>query len=65
MPETDLTATITEAAQSPAKASGDVGSVEMRPIAETIEAERYLASREAVTKKNFGIRKARVAFGGA
>ncbi len=65
MPETDLSETIKQNATAPAKASGDAGSVEMRPISETIEAERYLAARNAVRKKGFGIRKAKVEFGGA
>ncbi|MDI1342836.1 MAG: hypothetical protein PSV22_01875 [Pseudolabrys sp.] len=61
----DLETTIRENAANPSKVSGDQGSVETRAVSETIEADRYLASRKAVKNKGYGIRKSIVSFGGA
>ena len=47
---------IRENASGPAKASGDAGSVEQHKLSEQIEADRYLASKQAATKKNRGLR---------
>jgi hypothetical protein len=47
---------IRENAEGPAKASGDAGSVEQHKLAEQIEADRYLASKEAVKSKKRGLR---------
>ena len=52
----ELTDAIRENAQSPAKASGDAGSVEQHKLAEQIEADRYLASKEAAKSKSRGLR---------
>lgn len=43
----DLEQTIRDNAAGPAKASGDSGSVEQHPLREQIEADRYLASKQA------------------
>jgi hypothetical protein len=56
----DLESTISEAAQGPAKASGDSGSVEMHPIPDLIEADKYLVQKTASTKKGFGLRFAKL-----
>ena len=55
MPE-NLQETIRESANAPAKASGDAGSVEQHKLTEQIAADKYLASKEAVTKKKRGLR---------
>lgn len=52
----DLEQTIRENAQGPAKATGDSGSVEQHPLPEQIEADRYLATKEAVKKGRRGLR---------
>lgn len=52
----DLTDSIRENAQAPAKASGDAGSVEQHKLSEQIEADRYLASKEAAKSKSRGLR---------
>lgn len=52
----DITDQITTLAQSPLKASGDSGSVEMPKLTDLIEADRYLASKSAASKKNRGVR---------
>jgi len=44
----DLADTIRENASGPAKASGDSGSVEQHSLSEQIEADRYLASKQAM-----------------
>ena len=55
MPD-DLEQQIRENAQGPAKASGDAGSVEQHKLTEQIEADRYLASKEAAKSKQRGLR---------
>lgn len=52
----DLDNTIRENAEGPAKASGDAGSVEQHPLSEQIEADKYLAAKEAAKKKDRGLR---------
>lgn len=52
----NLQETIRESAKAPAKASGDAGSVEQHKLTEQIAADKYLASKEAIGKKNRGIR---------
>ncbi len=60
----DLEQVIRENAAGPAKASGDAGSVEQHPLTEQIEADRYLASKNAA-RKGLGIRRVRVSPPGA
>jgi hypothetical protein len=55
MPD-ELHDAIEQNAKGPAKASGDAGSVEQHKLAEQIEADRYLASKEAVKSKKRGLR---------
>ncbi len=43
----DLEQTIRDNAAGPAKASGDSGSVEQHSLKDQIEADRYLASKQA------------------
>lgn len=52
----DLDETIRENATSPAKVTGDQGSVEQHSLKEQIEADRYLASKKAARSKGFGVR---------
>lgn len=47
---------IRENAEGPAKASGDAGSVEQHKLTDQIEADRYLASKEAAKSKVRGLR---------
>jgi hypothetical protein len=51
----DLEQTISENAQSPAKASGDAGSMEQHSLPDQIAADRYLESKKAAKKKGLGI----------
>ena len=55
---------IRENAQGPKRAQGDSGSVEQHPLPEQIEADRYLASKEAA-RKGLGIRMTKVVPPGA
>ena len=52
----DLDESIRENATSPAKVTGDQGSVEQHSLKEQIEADRYLASKKAARSKGFGVR---------
>lgn len=55
MPD-DLDETIEQNAKGPAKASGDAGSVEQHPLPDQIEADRYLAAKEAAKQPQRGLR---------
>jgi len=48
--------TIRQNAQKPAEVSGDAGSVKQHPLSEQIEADRYLASKEAAKQRQRGLR---------
>ena len=48
--------TIEQNAKGPAKASGDAGSVEQHPLPDQIEADRYLASKDAAKQPQRGLR---------
>lgn len=63
MPD-ELEQAIRDNAQGPAKAAGDSGSVEQHSLTEQIEADRYLASKEAA-KKGLGVRMTKVVPPGA
>jgi hypothetical protein len=52
----NLDESIRENATSPAKVTGDQGSVEQHSLKDQIEADRYLASKQAVQSKGFGVR---------
>lgn len=56
MEPTDLTETISTAAAKPAKAASDGQSVDARPLAELIEADRYLAEKAARSSPKRGLR---------
>jgi hypothetical protein len=60
----ELANAIKENAQGPKKAQGDSGSVEQHALIEQIEADRYLASRDAA-KKGLGVRMTKVVPPGA
>ena len=51
----DLKDTIRDNAQGPAKAAGDSGSVEQHKLSDQIEADRYLAAKEAAKAKRRGL----------
>ena len=46
---------IRQNAQGPSKAAGDAGSVEQHKLTDQIEADRYLASKEAAKSKRRGL----------
>ncbi len=58
MPD-ELQDAIKENAQGPKRAQGDAGSVEQHDLKDQIEADRYLASKEAA-KKGLGVRMTKV-----
>ena len=47
---------ISEVAQGPAKASGDAGSVEQQNLKDLVEADKYLANKNAARSKGLGIK---------
>ena len=51
----DLKDAIRDNAQGPAKAAGDAGSVEQHKLSDQIEADRYLAAKEAAKGKRRGL----------
>jgi len=60
----ELQDTIKENAQGPKRAQGDAGSVEQHDLKDQIEADRYLASKQAA-KKGLGVRMTKVVPPGA
>jgi hypothetical protein len=51
----ELDDTIRQNAQGPARAAGDAGSVEQHKLPDQIEADRYLASKQAARSKRRGL----------
>ena len=65
MPEQDLGKIIEEAAESPKSAEIDGQKAESRPLPELIEADRYLASKKAMSGKGCGIKITKMSSSGA
>lgn len=61
----DLKDKIKENAEGPKRARGDSGEIEQHDLKDQIEADRYLASKEAVRKKGLGIRMSKLVPPGA
>jgi hypothetical protein len=61
----DLSGAIATNAGGPAKASADGTSVEQHSLRDQIEADKYLAAKNAMTQRNFGLRRARIVPPGA
>ncbi len=59
-PTPDLEQAIRDNAAGPAKAAGDSGSVEQHPLKDQIEADRYLASKDAARKPGLRIKFAKI-----
>lgn len=56
----ELTHTISENAQGPAKASADGTSVEQHSLRDQIEADKYLSSKQAMKTPGLGLRKIKI-----
>ena len=65
MPDQPLDQTIRENAQGPAEARGDSSSVKQHSLKDQIEADRFLASKQAVKSKQRGIRFTKISPPGA
>jgi hypothetical protein len=63
MPE-EIASAIREAAQQPAEVAVDGQSVKQQPLPDQIEADRYLASKEAA-KQGLGVRMTKIVPPGA
>jgi len=64
MPD-ELKEAIEKNAQGPKSAKGDVGQVEQHALKDQIEADRYLASREARSRPHKALRFAKLSPPGA
>jgi hypothetical protein len=60
MADSDLSETIREAAQGPARVSADGTSVDAQDLSKLIEADRYLAAQQASDQTHFGLRFVRL-----
>ena len=56
----DIKKTIEDNASGPKRAKGDSGEIEQHDLTQQIESARFLASTEAVKKKPFGLRRAKM-----
>lgn len=56
MPDQPLDDTIRENAKGPAEAHGDAGGVKQHSLKDQIEADRFLASKQAVKSRARGVR---------
>ena len=65
MTEESLEQSIRDNAQGPAEAHGDSGGVKQHPLKDQIEADRFLASKQAVNSKGRGVRFSKIAPPGA
>jgi len=67
LPDADntLDQTIRENAEGPAEAHGDSGGVKQHSLPDQIEADRYLASKQAAKSKSRGLRFSKLAPPGA
>ena len=59
-PSPNLDQAIRDNASQPAKASVDGQSVEQHPLKDQIEADRYLASKDAARKPGLGVKFAKI-----
>ncbi len=60
----DLDNTIRRNAKGPKRAAGDSGSMEQHSLKDQIEADRYLASKEAA-KRGLGVKRSKLVPPGA
>ena len=56
----DLENTIRDNASGPAKAASDGTSMEQHSLPDQIAADKYLAAKAAMKRRNFGLRRARI-----
>jgi hypothetical protein len=56
----ELDSTIRDNAQGPRRAKGDSGEMEQHSLADQIEADKHLAGKGALVKKNFGMTRAKI-----
>lgn len=59
-PASNLDDAIRENAQGPAEAHGDSGGVKQHSLKDQIEADRFLASKQAMKSKSRGVRFSKV-----
>ena len=64
-PDANLEQSIADNAAGPKRAQGDSGSVEQHSLKDQIDADRYLASKEASKRRDRGLRMSRITPPGA
>lgn len=65
MSDESIEQSIRDNAAGPAEAHGDSGGMKQHSLKDQIEADRYLASKEAAKKKHRGLRLSRLSPPGA
>jgi len=65
MSDESIEQSIRDNASGPAEAHGDSGGMKQHSLKDQIEADRYLASKEAAKKKHRGLRLSRISPPGA
>ncbi len=65
MSDESIEQSIRDNAAGPAEAHGDSGGMKQHSLKDQIEADRYLASKEAAKKKHRGLRLSRISPPGA
>ncbi len=56
----ELDNAIRDNAAGPRRAKGDSGEMEQHSLTDQIEADKYLAGKGALVKKNFGLTRAKI-----
>ena len=56
----DLKDQIRENAEGPAEAHGDAGGMKQHPLPDQIAADKYLASKSALSSGSMGLRKRKI-----
>ena len=56
----DLEDTIRTNAEGPKSASGDSGSMQQHSLPEVILADKHLAAKKAMTRRNFGLTRVQI-----
>ena len=56
----DLENAIRTNAEGPAEAHGDSGGVKQQPLPDMVLADKHLAARNAMTRKNFGLTRVQI-----
>ena len=56
----DLASAIRTSAEGPQSASGDAGSMQQHSLPDVVLADKHLAAKNAMTKRNFGLTRVQI-----